>query len=347
MSTQPRVIVPNLKRRWSGVTSTLARLVPHLQEHVPIACVGFGLPKSLPQLSLKDLLRLGRGETRVWHARRNIEMAAGIALRALWGRRHLKLVFTSAAQRRHTRYTRWLIRQMDQVIATSHAAASYLAVPSIVIMHGVDGNRFRPADDKEALRRAAGLRKQAMLVDCFGRLRPQKGTDLFVEAMIAIMRTNPDVEAVLVGQVTHEHRRFVDGLKAQIATAGLADRFHFLRTQPDDAIPGLIAMLDVLVAAPRWEGFGLTPLEAMASGVPVVASRVGTFEETVVDGKGGLLVAPGDATGLRNALEALLNAPDRLKAMGDFGRQDVMARFDLSCECNALVELYNELLVRD
>lgn len=122
------VIAPNLKRRLSGVTATIARLVPVQARLIGIAATGPGLPADLPHLPLWRLPFLPRDRWRVWHARRNTEMLLGIALRHLL-RRRLKLLFTSASQRRHTGYTRWLIGRMDALVATSRRTAPISSGP--------------------------------------------------------------------------------------------------------------------------------------------------------------------------------------------------------------------------
>ena len=173
------VVAPNFKRRMSGVTATVIRLVPRQAETgLDIVATGGGLERHVPRLSIRSLLALRRPPAarpvRVWHARRNVEMAAGILLRDLF-RFPLALVFTSAAQRRHKRPTRWMIGRMDAVIATSEAAAAYLERPAAVIPHGVDTEHFQPSGSTEKL------------VGCFGRIRPQKGTDLFVKAIANVV----------------------------------------------------------------------------------------------------------------------------------------------------------------
>ena len=100
----PVVIAPNLKRRLSGVTATIARLVPLQVQWIDIAATGPGLPEDIPHIPLGRLLFLSRRRLRVWHARRNTEMLLGLILRGLF-RLKLKLLFTSASQRAHTGYT--------------------------------------------------------------------------------------------------------------------------------------------------------------------------------------------------------------------------------------------------
>ena len=120
--TRIEVIAPNLKRRLSGVTSTIIQLVPVQARTIGIATLGPGLPDGLPKMRWWQLPRLlkrpASGRKRIWHARRNTEMVAGLVLRDIF-RAPLHLVFTSAAQRHHKPFTKWLIGRMDGVIATS------------------------------------------------------------------------------------------------------------------------------------------------------------------------------------------------------------------------------------
>src|SRR5690606_37221924 len=116
------VVAPNLKMRLSGVTSTIVQLVPVQARTLGIATIGPGLPDDLPKMRWWQLPRLpglpASGRRRIWHARRNTEMAAGLVLRSVF-RAPMYLLFTSAAQRDHRLFTKWLIRRMDAVIATS------------------------------------------------------------------------------------------------------------------------------------------------------------------------------------------------------------------------------------
>ena len=293
--SDPQVIAPNFKRRLSGVTTTLLRVVPVQARSLRIAALGPVLPDETPQIRFGGLMRL-RGAPegrpfRIWHARRNVEMLGGLVLRDLLGFR-MKLVFTSASQRKHTSWSRFLIGRMDAVIATSPATASYLKRSSTVVMHGIDVETFRPAEPGEP--RPAPLPSGGRLVGCFGRIRAQKGTDVFVDAMIRVLPERPDVTAVVLGRATAEHQGFLEELKARVAAAGLSDRILFPgEVGPTETAPWYRA-LDLFIAPQRWEGFGVTPLEAMASGVPVVATTVGAFSELVADGRTGTLIPPGD-----------------------------------------------------
>ena len=339
MRTDPRrieVIAPNLKRRLSGVTATIARLVPVQARSIGIAAYGPGLPDALPRLTTPQLLILPRDRPRVWHARRNTEMLLGLALRHLL-RRRLKLLFTSASQREHSGYTRWLIGRMDAVIATSAQGAVYLKRPAEVVMHGIDADGFRPPADRVALRAGLGL-PEGPLVGCYGRIRAQKGTGDFVEAMRTALEGREGT-AIVMGRATEKHRDYEAGLRA-----GAPGAVRFLPEVPVTAMPDWYGALDVFVAPQRWEGFGLTPLEAMACGVPVVATDVGAFPELVVDGETGFLVPAGDVGALAERTARLLDDPALRARMGEAARAHVTARFRLEDEAAALVAVYRRLL---
>ena len=337
-----KVIAPNLKKRWSGVTSTIFRLLPLQSKQIEIVTVGPSIPASLPKISFMTLLGLSTNKPRIWHARRNLEMLTGLILKNIF-RKNLKLVFTSDAQRHHTKYTKKLISRMDAVIAGSQKAADYLDVPHIIIHHGVDTETFKPISDKTSLRSELNL-PEAKLIGCFGRIRPQKGVDIFIEVMIKACAEDPLAVGIICGQTTAEHKDFEANLRVRVADAGFSDRIIFLGTQPSDRLPLLFAALDIYLAPQRNEGFGLTPLEAMASGVPVIATTAGAFEEMVLNGETGYIVKIEDIGDMSDRLIELLKNERRRKALAKASIERVAQKFDIKGEAAALVRLYKDLL---
>jgi len=339
------IIAPNFKRRLSGVTSTIVQLIPYqVKMGIKIAALGPGLPDNLPKLRWIQLMGLwkppaGRNQ-RIWHARRNNEMAFGLFLKNVL-RMPLKLVFTSAAQRQHTRYTRWLIRQMDDVIATSARSGSFLEVRHTVIKHGVDLELFHPPSGDEDTVGASGLPGK-YLIGCFGRVRHQKGTDLFVEAAIKLLPKYPDWTAVISGRVTSEHITFANQLKSKIQAAGLSDRIVFLGEVPDIRI--WYRRLALYVAPSRNEGFGLTPIEAMASQTVVVASDAGAYSEMIEEGVNGSITPAGDAEALTRAIENYLKDPHGTLKIGIEAHRSVRRNFALGREATNVGHIYEELL---
>ena len=339
--SQIEVIAPNLKRRLSGVTATVVRLIPIQARQIGIVTTGPGLPPSLPHISLSSLPFLPRDRWRVWHARRNTEMILGLILRGLF-RRKLKLLFTSAAQRDHKPFTKALIARMDALIATSAKAASYLDRSATVIMHGVDTATFAPAPDRPALRRALGL-PDGTIIGCFGRVRVQKGVDLLVDAALTLLPSRPNVSVIFTGLVTRDNEAFHAGLIQRIAAAGLTERIRFLGELPWAQVVQHYQALDLFTAPARWEGFGLTPLEAMACGVPVVAADVGAFDSLITP-EVGTLVPPGNAAALTAALANWLDTPARLAAAGRAARAHVLANHRIEGEADAICAVYRRLL---
>ena len=343
------VIAPNFKKRMSGVSATVFRLVPVQARSLGIVAVGPAIPEEVPQVPLRALVtmsRSGQSGARIWHARRNNEMIAGLALKHLL-RKRLRLVFTSAAQRRHKPFTRWLLRRMDHVVATSTHSAAYLAVDYTIVHHGIDTARFRPAQDKPALRRELGLPENALLVGCFGRIRHQKGNDLFVETMLRLMESRPGVHAVMMGGVTAKHRAFARSLAQRVEDCRLASRFLILPEIKHWEIEPWYRALDLYIAPQRWEGFGLTPLEAMGCGVPVVATRVGAFEDLIVEGKTGYLVDIGDVDAMERAAARLLDDAELRRTWSRNAAAHVRTRFRLENEAGALNAIYRALLDAD
>lgn len=336
------VIAPNLKRRWSGVSSTVVRLVPLQARDIAIAACGPRLPDDVPRLSLWQVLTLNR-RPRVWHARRNIEMLAGLALKHVL-RKRLRLMFTSAAQREHSDYTRWLIRRMERVVATSARSGAFLQVPHVVRHHGIDTTAFSPPDDRTALRRRLDLAPDAVILGCFGRQRPQKGTDLFVDAMIALLPERPGTQAIIMGGITRQFEGFVAEQKAKVAAAGLSDRIRFLPEDQGFSIAPWFQAIDLYVAPQRHEGFGLTPLESMACGTPVVATTAGAFEELVLHEGTGLIVPADDAPALQSAIARALDNPDERARWAAACAAHVAQNFRIEGEAAALNAIYRELL---
>lgn len=334
-----QILAPNLKKRLSGVTATIARLVPVQAGKIGIKATGPGLPKEVPHVALSKVFLLPRKKARVWHARRNTEILLGLVLKFVLGK-NLKLLFTSASQREHSNYTKWLIQKTDAVVATSAKGTTYLKVPATVIHHGIDTAQFCPTD-KQAVRTELNL-PQGRLIGCFGRIRHQKGTDVFVDAMIEAARKHDDITGVILGRATEKHQTFEAELKEKIAQAGLSDRILFCGEVPVDEVYRWYQALDLFVAPQRWEGFGLTPLEAMACGVPVLATNVGAFEELIVQDKTGRVIPRDDLAAMSEALDGILS--DSTTEWGKAARNHVVANFALEQEANQLIEVYQKLL---
>src|SRR5260370_41632999 len=335
-----QLIVPNLHRRYSGVTATNRMVAPKLAKMFRAAWFGPDAPDGVAGIGVADLLKLWRRRTPlIWHARRNNEMIVGVLLRSLgWP---LKLVFTSAAQRHHTWITRWLINRMDAIIATNDISASFLKRQATVILHGVDTDRYAPANRAAAFAETGLPGRYA--IGCFGRVRAQKGSDVFVDAMCRLLPRYPDFTAVMVRAITPEHLAFANDLKKRIEAAGLQSRIVITGELPIEDVQRWYQRLTIYAFTSRNEGFGLTLIEAMSVGAALVASRAGAAELAVDDGVTGVLTPPGDVDALVKALEPLMRDPASAAQMGERGRARVLEKFSLDAEAAGIAEVYRTL----
>jgi len=336
------LIVPNLHRRYSGVTATNRMVAPKLAKLFRAAWFGTDAPDGIARMGVGDLLKLWRrARPLIWHARRNDEMIVGVLLRLLgWP---LKLVFTSAAQRHHTWITRWLISRMDAIIATSVISASYLKREATIVLHGVDTDTYAPPSDRAAAFAESGLPGR-YAIGCFGRVRAQKGSDVFVDAMLRLLPRYPDFTAVMVGAITVDQTGFANDLKKRIEAAGLASRIVVTGELSIEEVQRWYRRLTIYAFTSRNEGFGLTLIEAMAVGAALVASRAGAAELVVEDGVTGALTPPGDVDALVAALEPLMRDPAAASAMGARARARVVEKFSLDAEAAGIAAVYRALV---
>lgn len=319
----------------------MLQVLQHQKKMIPVAVLGrHHLPDDVPSVTFREALRLCRtplpdAKARVFHARRNNEMLQALALKKL-AASPLKIAFTSTAQRPHTWITRWLIREADAVISTCTAAASYIqGGADVIIPHGVDLQRYHPAADRAALWRKLGFPGKYG-IGIFGRVRHQKGVDVLIEAALPLLAEFPDFTVVVCGETTAKHQKFERALKAKIAAAGLEQRFLFIGKQPFAALPELFRAMYLVTALSRNEGFGLTVLEAMASGAAVLASEAGAWQDIVRPGETGHLVPCGDVAATREKLSLLLSDIPKLEVMGQNGRLLAEAQYSLENEAETL-----------
>jgi mannosyltransferase len=232
---------------------------------------------------------------------------------------------------------------MDAIIATSDLSASYLKRTAIVIPHGVDTETYAPPSDRAAAFAESGLPGR-YAIGCFGRVRAQKGSDVFVAAMCRLLPRHPDFTAVMVGAITVEQQAFADDLKKRIEAAGLQSRIVISGELEIEEVQRWYRRLTIYAFTSRNEGFGLTLIEAMSAGAALVASRAGAAELVVEDGTSGVLTPPGDVDALVVALEPLMRDPAAAAAMGARARQRVLEQFSLDGEADRIAEVYRALV---
>ncbi len=354
-SMNPEVIITNLKKRYTGVSGTISALLPVQAKTLKVGLVGVDLPgarlaqeqspENFYHLSLWQAIGISRkrlpdGRKRIWHVRRDPEMLLAILLRDVL-RLPIRIVFTSAAQRRHSTFPRWLISRMDAVIATTPEAASFVRSDAI-IPHGIDTARFVAPADKLGAWRNTGLPGKYG-IGIFGRVRPEKGTDIFVEAMLQVLPDFPDFTAVIAGLCQPQFTAFKQELEQRIADSQLEDRIRFLGEIPSEQMPDWYANVLITVASPRYEGYGLTILEGMACGCAVVGSDTGVFKQVIEQSGAGKIVPVEDVTALASALRKLMLDPKTTAQLGEIGCRFVEEHISSEIEADSVKNIYQQL----
>jgi len=344
--TFPELFVTNFNKNFTGVSATTAGVIGVQQDQFDMRLVGYSLPGCAAPISKADAYKMSCTKRLskpfvIWHVRRNPEMRTAIWARDVL-RLPVKIVFTSAAQRLHSLYPRLLISKMDAVIATTQEASVYVPHVRAIVPHGVDTARFKPAKNRAAAWQALGYGGQFGLA-AVGRVRPEKGTDIFVDAMLRVLPKYPDLVALVVGKAAKEHQGFQRKLQDRIAAAGLSDRLLLVGEIEPDKMPVLMRALSLLVALPRYEGYGMTPLEALASGVPFVASDTGYFNEFSNMGRVGKVVPVGNASDSAQAIEAWLSLPKNLEEASLLATKSAEKYHSIEKETHGISAVYENL----
>lgn len=273
----------------------------------------------------RRLLESERPDVVHLHSRRGADVLGGIAARLAGCRVVL-------SRRVDNPEPRLLVsvkyRLYDRVIAISRAIRAVLrdcGVPEqkiVCVPSAIDAGELQ-SGTRWRVREAFGLRAEQPLIGVVAQLIERKGHDVLLAALPSLRRTYPGLVVLLFGRGPCDER-----LREQARARGVDEAVIFAGYRDD--LPALLPGLDVLVHPARAEGLGVSLLQAAAAGVPVVASRVGGIPEAVRDGETGLLVPPGDAAALGQAIDRLLSDPAQARAMGRRGQAFMAREFSLA-----------------
>ena len=366
-----------LARRGHEVTVYTRRDAPDLPARMPyppaaaggaavtIAHVPAGPPRTLPKDALfPHMPAFGAHLARVWAAdppdvvHAHFWMSGMAALAGARGlgvpvvqtfhalgtvkRRHQGERDTSPAERIDVE--RRIGRACSRVLATCTDEVDELTAMGVPATHtavvpcGVDTERFRP----EGGAAEAPARQRPHRLVATGRLVPRKGFDLAIRALAEV----PDTELLIAGgpePALLEREPEARRLRGLAARLGVADRVRLLGAVPHERMPALLRSADAVLCTPVYEPFGIVPLEAMACGVPVVATAVGGHLDSVADRVTGRLVPPGDAGALAGTVRELLAAPARLRAYGAAGRERALARYAWARVADGVERVYQQV----
>lgn len=254
------------------------------------------------------------------------------------------------ANRKYRRLRRWLQPCIDRFVAVSQDLADWLrddvgirASKIACIPNGIDTARYAALAGARTARPLLGefAPPGTLLLGTVGRLDAVKDQAGLVDAFASLCEADASratrLRLAIVGEGAERER-----LEQRVAHHGLGDRVRLLGNRVD--VPALLAEFDVFVLSSVAEGIPLTVLEAMAAGLPVVATRVGGVGEVVVDGATGALVPPSDPSALVTALRACVDDAGLRQRRGEAGRVRVEAKFGMTTMIGSYASLFDGLL---
>ncbi|WP_447554802.1 glycosyltransferase family 4 protein [Vreelandella sp. EE22] len=307
--------------------------------------------------ALKNALRIRRWlideNVRVIHCHKSSDLRLTALLKLLLpGIRVLYTDHVGGQRAKKSPYHRFAYANVDRVLSISQATYARnirnLPLPServVCLPHGVDTRKYHPVDDaavRHARRAELGVTDETVVIGLPGRVTPGKGQDVWVKALLALPG-ELDFFAVSIGGTDYasggtEH--FYNELKALIADTPLAKRIAFLGHRDD--LTELLPVMDLVCIPSENEAFGLTIIESMACGLPIIGSNTGSLPE-LVDDASGVLVGPFDVNAWRDAMAALIEDDTRRRAMGEAARRRVEQHFSNKQHVKKLKSYYDAL----
>ncbi|MEE8574292.1 MAG: glycosyltransferase [Thermodesulfobacteriota bacterium] len=240
---------------------------------------------------------------------------------------------------------RFLGKRTDRVIAVSKPVSDYIIErdgldPSLVevIYNGIDVERFTESGDSERaeVRKELGLAADTPVVGMIARLSKQKGHTYMLKALKEVKKTVPALKAIVAGDGPLK-----DEITTEANSLGLARDVIFLGARRD--VPRLLKAMDIYLMPSLWEGHPIALLEAMASGLPVVAARVGGVPNVITDGVDGILIDPEDTAALISSMTELLIDSERAASIGAEAAKCIAAKFSAGAMVSKMERLYTEV----
>ncbi len=192
------------------------------------------------------------------------------------------------------------------------------------------------------IREELGLSQNDIVVGVVAQIRHGKGIDIFVETARLCLRDRPELVFLIIGPDGADEQDYAQDIRNIAAESEFSGRIRFLGSRSD--IPDILASLDIFMLPTRAEAFGIVVIEAMAAGLPVIASRIGGIPEIITNEEIGYLVSPIEPRMFALALDQVLARKDSGRKMGALGKISVGGRFDKATIGGRLNSIYQNLL---
>jgi glycosyltransferase involved in cell wall biosynthesis len=246
------------------------------------------------------------------------------------------------------RYETQLMNRSDALIAVSRYTVGELTElygieeeKIHVIYNGVDINKFKPRPDRAKLRREFGLEEEKKVVLFVGRLYHRKGLETLLHSIPPVLQEFSDVKFAISGTGFKKKEQSLRDLAKEL---DIEDTVTFLGYVPDEKLPELYSASDIFVLPAIYENFPFAILEAQATGLPVISTKVGGIPEFLADNKNGFLIDPGDPKQLTQRVLTLLHDPKLAEEMGMRGRKLIEEKFAWRLITGQVIDLYHKLL---
>lgn len=273
--------------------------------------------------------------------------AAGTRCRVVWqvhdpldGGGLFERAFVATQRRMHPAWTIF----SNPLVAESYQTTYHNLTRHCTILPGVDVEGLLQGADGPRGRTALNIPEDAPVITMFARLQQAKGHRFLIQAAKQIASKYPEARFLICGgSLFGREPDYPAEVKGMIENAGLGKRIRLCGYVSEQEKRDILAATTVVVHPALSEPFGISVLEGMAAGKPVVVTDCAGPSMTVVDGETGLIVPQGDAEALANALLALLDAPDRARQMGECGRSRVQTNYTLGAMVHQVENVYAQI----
>ena len=260
--------------------------------------------------------------------------------------RHYSDYHTRINKKWHVRLDRMCNRLSHRIISVSEHTSDHVVEVEgaprekvVTIYNGIDFDRIKPSEDdfKSRIRKEFGTEGKFLILTT-GRLHPEKGYPFLFEAAAKLKK---QVDKPFVWLIAGKGQ-FEEEFRNQVTNLGCDDVIKFIGFRKD--IPDLMSTADVFVLPSVAEAFGVVFAEAIYLGTPIVATNIGGIPEVVTNGVDGILIPPADSSAIADTLTELINHPEKLKALGNTGKQKVIEKFEFEDMTRKYEAVYEDLM---
>ena len=234
------------------------------------------------------------------------------------------------------RFAKKVVTVSDEIAIKIHKSG-VSSQKIIVIDNGIDLQKFSSQKRNNLLKEYLGIKEESKVIGTIARLTKEKGHIYLLEAAKDIVAAYPDTKFLIVGEGRERYR-----LENRVMTLGLQDKVIFTGQRKD--IIDILSILDIFVLPSITEGLPVAILEALASGLPVVATNVGAIPKVINNGETGLLTEPGNPESLSSAISELLSDREKARELGYQGQRKVEREFSAKAMAERYFNSYSEIL---